>query len=161
MITAYFTETQKYLQKDDYRKDFDVSSIEELVSKIKVSEPILIKASSKDIFDFKFKSKIQGQFEYEVVGDIIKLTPNTAKSDIETLYNGTCSYVAYKPKDKYKDLLGDKCYIVADKIKQKYFVQKGNLALTLDDLKQPIDFAKVVKIVFEGKEIEDVQIDSN
>ena len=87
---------------------------------------------------------------------VISLTPSTAKSDIQALYNGTCSYVVYKPKDKYKDLLGDKCYIVADKIKQKYFVQKGNLALTLDDLKQPIDFAKVVKIVFEGKEIENV-----
>lgn len=85
---------------------------------------------------------------------IVQLTPATTKSDIESLYNGTCSYVAYKPKDKYKALLGDKCYIVADKIKQKYFVQKGNLALTLDDLKQPIDLAKVVKIVFEGKEIE-------
>ena len=85
---------------------------------------------------------------------IVQLTPDTAKSDIESLYNGTCSYVAYKPKDKYRELLGDKCYIVADKIKQKYFVQKGNLALTLDELKQPIDFAKVVKIVFDGKEIE-------
>ena len=92
---------------------------------------------------------------------VINLTPDTAKSDIQALYNGTSSYVAYKPKDKYKDLLGDKCYLVADKNKQKYFVNKGNLALTLDDLKEPIDFKKVVKVMFDGKEIDNVQIDSN
>ena len=84
---------------------------------------------------------------------IVQLTPDTAKSDIESLYNGTCSYVLYQPKDKYKRLLGDKCYLVADKNKQKYFLHKGTMALTLDDLKQPIDFAKVVKIVFEGKTV--------
>ena len=84
---------------------------------------------------------------------IVQLTPDTAKSDIQALYNGTCSYVLYQPKDKYKRLLGDKCYIVANKQRQKYFLCKGIMALTLDDLKQPINLAKVVKIVFEGKEI--------
>ena len=87
------------------------------------------------------------------MSNIISLTPATAKSDIQALYNGTCSYMAYKPKDKYKELLGDKCYIVTDKIKQKYFVQKGYLALTLEDLKEDVDFKKVVKVIFEGKEI--------
>ena len=52
MITAYFTKTTKYLQKDDYRKDFDVTTLADLIGKIKVKEPVLIKASSKDIFDF-------------------------------------------------------------------------------------------------------------
>ena len=92
------------------------------------------------------------------MSNIIPLTPDIAKSDIESLYNGTCSYVAYKPKDKYRGLLGEKVYIVANKGRQNYFNRQGYLALTLDDLKQPIDFAKVVKIVFEGEKIENVQI---
>ena len=49
MITAYFTQDEKYLEKGDYRKNFDVNSIAELVSNIKVKEPVLIKANSKDI----------------------------------------------------------------------------------------------------------------
>ena len=85
---------------------------------------------------------------------IIQLTPATTKSDIASLYNSTCSYVAYKPKDKYIGLLGEKVYIVANKGRQNYFSRQGYFALTLDDLKEPIDFKKVVKVVFEGKEIE-------
>ena len=150
MITAYFTEKQKYLQKDDYRKDFDVSSLAELIGKIKVKEPVLIKANSKDIFDFKFKSGIEGDFEYEAVSDILPLTPDIAKSDIQSLYNGTCNYVVYRPKNK--DLLGEKCYLVANRDWQKWFIKKGDMALTLDDLKD-LDFKKVVKIMFDGKEI--------
>ena len=150
MITAYFTEKQKYLQKDDYRKDFDVSSLAELIGKIKVKEPVLIKANSKDIFDFKFKSGIEGEFEYEVVSDILALTPDIVHSDLQGLRSGTLNYVAYKPKNK--DLLGEKCYLVANRQWQKWFIKKGDMALTLDDIKD-LDFKKVVKIMFDGKEI--------
>lgn len=150
MITAYFTKKQKYLQKDDYRKDFDVSSLAELIGKIKVKEPVLIKASSKDIFDFKFKSGIEGKFEYEVVSDILSLTPDIVRSDLQGLRSSTLNYVVYKPKNK--DLLGDKCYLVANRQWQKWFIKKGDMALTLDDIKD-LDFKKVVKIMFDGKEI--------
>ena len=85
---------------------------------------------------------------------IIQLTPATTKSDIESLYNGTCSYVAYKPKDKYKGLFGDKVYIVANKGRQNYFSRQGYLTLTLEDLKEHVDFKKIVKVMFDGKEIE-------
>lgn len=84
---------------------------------------------------------------------IIQLTPATTEFDIESLYNGTCSYVAYKPKDKYRELLGEKVYIVANKGRQNYFSRQGYLALTLEDLKEQIDFKKVVKVMFNGKEI--------
>ena len=151
MITAYFTKTTKYLQKDDYRKDFDVSSLAELIGKIKVKESVLIKASSKDIFDFKFKSGIECEFEYEVVSDILSLTPDIVRSDLQGLRSGTLNYVVYKPKNK--DLLGDKCYLVANRQWQKWFIKKGDMALTLDDIKD-LDFKKVVKIMFDGKEIE-------
>lgn len=150
MIIAYFTEKQKYLQKDDYRKDFDVNSLAELIGKIKVKEPILIKANSKDIFDFKFKSGTEGEFEYEVVSDILSLTPDTVRSDLQGLRSGTLNYVAYKPKNK--DLLGKKCYLVANRDWQKWFIKKDDMALTLDDIKD-LDFKKVVKIMFDGKEI--------
>lgn len=84
---------------------------------------------------------------------IVQLTPDIAKSDIRSLYNGTCSYVAYKPKGKYEKLLGNKVYIVANKSQQSYFSWQGYLALTLEDLKEDVDFKKVVKVIFEGKEI--------
>ena len=151
MITAYFTEKQKYLQKDDYRKNFDVSSLAELIGKIKVKEPVLIKANSKDIFDFKFKSGIEGEFEYEVVSDILSLTSDIVRSDLQGLLSGTLNFVAYKPKNI--DLLGQKCYLVANRDWQKWFIKKGDMALTLDDLKD-LDYKKVVKIMFDGKEIE-------
>lgn len=91
---------------------------------------------------------------------IIQLASTIAKSDIRSLYNGTCSYVVYKPKDKYRALLGEKVYIVANKGRQSYFNRQGHLALTLNDLKEPIDFKKVVKVMFDGKEINNENIDN-
>lgn len=85
---------------------------------------------------------------------IVQLTPDIVKSDIQSLYNGTCSYVAYKPKGKYRGLLGDKVYIVANKGRQNYFSRQGYLALTLDDLKEQIGLKKIIKVMFDGKEIE-------
>lgn len=81
---------------------------------------------------------------------IVCLTPDIAKSDIQSLYNGTLNYIAYKPKNK--DLLGEKCYLVTNREWQKWFIQKGDMALTLDDIKD-LDFKKVVKIMFDGKEV--------
>ena len=93
MITAYFTKTTKYLQKDDYRKDFDVTTLADLIGKIKVKEPVLIKASSKDIFDFKFKSGIVGEFDYEILQDSLPLTTDIATTDIQNLLQGKVNYV--------------------------------------------------------------------
>jgi hypothetical protein len=66
------------------------------------------------------------------------------------LRSGTLNYVIYKPKNT--DLLGQKCYLVANRDWQKWFIKKGDMALTLDDIKD-LDFKKVVKIMFDGKEV--------
>lgn len=160
MITAYFTKTTKYLQKDDYRKDFDVSSLADLISKIKVKEPILIKASSKDIFDFKFKSGIKGEFDYEILQDFLPLTTDIATTDIQNLLQGKVNYVLYQVADKYQKMLGEQCYLVNNVHWQNYFLdKKGVMALTLNDLKN-LNLKTVVKIMLNGKEIDDVQTDN-
>lgn len=79
------------------------------------------------------------------------LTKDIVAADIKDLLSGTLNYVVYKPKNK--DLLGEKCYLVANRDWQKWFIKKGDMALTLDDIKD-LDFKKVVKIMFDGKEIE-------
>ena len=81
---------------------------------------------------------------------VICLTKDIVVADIHGLLSGTLNYVAYKPKNK--DLLGEKCYLVANRQWQKWFIKKGDMALTLDDLKD-LDFKKVVKIMFDGKQI--------
>lgn len=82
---------------------------------------------------------------------VINLTKDIVAADIQGLRSGTLNYVVYKPKNK--DLLGDKCYLVVNRQWQKWFIKKGDMALTLDDIKD-LDFKKVVKIMFDGKEIE-------
>ena len=81
---------------------------------------------------------------------VMNLTKDIVTADIQGLLSGTLNYVVYKPKNK--DLLGEKCYLVANKDWQKWFIKKGDMALTLDDIKD-LDFNKVVKIMFDGKEI--------
>ena len=155
MIVAYFSETQKYLQKDDYKKEFEVNNLIELIGKIKVKEPVLIKSTKEEIDNFKVFNLFEGDFEYEIISGVIPLTSEIISSDLNRLARGDIGHVLYKTKSENVDLLGNKVYIVADKIKQQYFIQnKGVLALTLDDLKEKVDIKKVVKVMFDGKEIE-------
>lgn len=154
MIIAYFSETQKYLQKDDYRKDFEVNNLIELISKIKVKEPILIKSTKEEIDNFKVFNLFEGDFKYEIISGVIPLTSEIVSSDLNRLARGEIGHVLYKTKSENADLLGNKVYIVADKRKQRYFIQnKGVLALTLDDLKEKVDIKKVVELMFNGKEV--------
>jgi hypothetical protein len=85
---------------------------------------------------------------------VICLTSDIVHLDLQGLLSGTLNYVIYKPKNT--DLLGQKCYLVANRDWQKWFIKKGDMALTLDDLKD-LDYKKVVKIMFDGKEINNVQ----
>jgi hypothetical protein len=78
------------------------------------------------------------------------LTPDIVRSDIQGLRSNTLNFVIYKPKNT--DLLGQKCYLVANRDWQKWFIKKGDMALTLDDLKD-LDYKKVVKIMFDGKDV--------
>ena len=154
MIVAYFSETQKYLQKDDYRKDFEVNNLIELISKIKVKEPILIKSTKEEIDNFKVFNLFEGDFKYEIINEVIPLTSEIVSSDLNRLARGEIGHVLYKTKSENAELLGNKVYIVADKRKQQYFIQnKGVLALTLDDLKEKVDIKKVVELMFNGKEV--------
>lgn len=154
MIVAYFSETQKYLQKDDYRKDFEVNNLIELISKIKVKEPILIKSTKEEIDNFKVFNLFEGDFKYEIINEVIPLTSEIVSSDLNRLARGEIGHVLYKTNSENTDLLGNKVYIVADKRKQQYFIQnKGVLALTLDDLKEKVDIKKVVELMFNGKEV--------
>lgn len=154
MIVAYFSETQKYLQKDDYRKDFEVNNLIELISKIKVKEPVLIKSTKEEIDNFKVFNLFEGDFKYEIINEVIPLTSEIVSSDLNRLARGEIGHVLYKTKSENAELLGNKVYIVADKRKQQYFIQnKGVLALTLDDLKEKVDIKKVVELMFNGKEV--------
>lgn len=154
MIIAYFSETQKYLQKDNYRKDFEVDNLIELISKIKVKEPVLIKSTKEEIDNFKVFNLFEGDFKYEIVSGVIPLTSEIVSSDLNRLARGEIGHVLYKTKSENADLLGNKVYIIADKRKQQYFIQnKGVLALTLDDLKEKVDIKKVVELMFNGKEV--------
>lgn len=154
MIVAYFSDTKKYLQKDDYKKEFKVNNLIELISKIKVKEPILIKSTKEEIDNFKVFNLFEGDFKYEIINEVIPLTSEIVSSDLNKLARGEIGHVLYKTKSENADLLGNKVYIVADKRKQQYFIQnKGVLALTLDDLKEKVDIKKVVELMFNGKEV--------
>lgn len=154
MIVAYFSDTKKYLQKDDYRKDFEANNLIELISKIKVKEPVLIKSTKEEIDNFKVFNLFEGDFKYEIINEIIPLTSEIVSSDLNRLARGEIGHVLYKTKFENAELLGNKVCIVADKRKQQYFIQnKGVLALTLDDLKEKVDIKKVVELMFNGKEV--------
>ena len=134
MIVAYFTENEKYLEKGDYRKDFDANSIAELVSNIKVKEPVLIKANSKDIFDFKFNTnpKIEGNFDFEVlkteesvevpIFDYQKVQQD-AKNDV--------SYALYGVNEKYHNILGKEIYFCKDRAIQLFLVKDRDICTFL------------------------------
>lgn len=88
---------------------------------------------------------------------IVCLTTDIATTDIQNLLQGKVNYVLYQVADKYQKMLGEQCYLVNNVHWQNYFLdKKGVMALTLNDLKD-LNFKKVVKIMFNGKEVDDVQ----
>ena len=154
-IELYYTEKLKYLKLGDYIRYFEQEDIDTMLACIKNQEtPVKIRTTKEILIRHKLSKNSKVIYTYEELSDkdlkIVLLTPDIAKSDIQSLYNGTLNYVVYKPKNK--DLLGDKCYLVANRQWQKWFIKKGDMALTLDNIKD-LDFKKVVKIVFEGKEV--------
>ena len=89
MIMAFFTENEKYLQKGDYRKDFNVNSISELISNIKVKENILIKDlhSENTIIDTNKITIIDiDNYNYLLTENIIN----------KTLFDNEINYKTYK-----------------------------------------------------------------
>ena len=168
MIIAYYTEAEKYLQKDDYRKDFDVDSLEELVSYIKSKEHIVIKAKKQDIFDFKFKSKIDGDFEYVILGDCVSLTDKIIQQDLKELSNGTTDYVKYSVKSELQKILGKHVYLVKDRDLKDKFLEKGSeFVFVIDDIAELVNSLKksgeisqkvLLKQFFDGREVETSEV---
>ena len=168
MIVAYFTENEKYLQKDDYKKSFDVSNIAELVSKVRVKEPILIKAKSRDIFDFKYNSHIEGDFDFEILSDtnLIELNETIVKQDLKALYDGITDYVKYSVKPEWQNVLGKIVYLVKDRELQRNIVDKQDtFAFMPEDLSELVEGLKrngeipqkvLLKCFFDGREIEEL-----
>lgn len=153
MITAYYTETKKYLQKGEYIKYFnEVKSLAELLSHIKVPDKILVKANSKDILAAKITNRLNN-VSYEVITDIDPLTTETIQSDLQALTSGAKSYVAYRPKNK---LLGDKVYITGTDACCRHINQHGkHLAVSINQLPELLNNpqAVMIKNCFEGKDI--------
>lgn len=165
MITAYYTKDKKYLQKDSYIKHFEVNTLEELLNQIKVKDEVLIKASAKDIVDFKFKSSKTGNFKFEVLMDFEVLDEQTIKKDLSDLYGNIVSYVCYQPKDEWREYLGDKVYLTNSRQIQKQIINnKDCLAFMPEDLKElkeglsnngNIPQALLIKLFFDGNKIID------
>ena len=123
MIIAYYTENEKYLQKDDFRKDFKVNSLEELIDKIKVKDKVLIKASKKDIFDFKFNLPITDAdiYEYEILKKKVETEPIFDYNSVEIDRKENVAYGVYSVNEKWHKILG----------KEIYFCQNNELLLCL------------------------------
>lgn len=151
MIVAYFTENEKYLEKGDYRKSFDVSSIAELVSNIKVKEPVLIKASSKDIFDFKFNTnpKIEGDFDFEVLKTEETLEiPVFDYQKVQQDVKNDVSYALYEVSEKYQNLLGKEIYFCKDRAIQLFLVKDRDVCTFMYE-----DWRELKKNILEKNEI--------
>lgn len=151
MIVAYFTENEKYLKKGDYRKDFNVNSITELVSNIKVKEPVLIKANSKDIFDFKFNTnpKIEGDFDFEVLKSEESIeVPIFDYQKVQQDAKNDVSYALYPVNEKWHNLLGKEIYFCKDRAIQLFLVKDRDVCTFLYD-----DWRELKKNVLEKNEI--------
>lgn len=136
MIIVYFNEKEKYLKKDNYIKNFDVDTIEELLTKIKIEDDIKIIARSKDILQFKLKNpKFKAQFE--IIGNVQKINNDIVKTDLELLKSGLKDYILYSPRGEYKNIFGEKVYLTKNKeICDKLNQQGQYLAISLDQLKE-------------------------
>lgn len=127
MITAYYTKDLKYLQKGAYKKIFEVDSIAELLSKIKVQDKILVKAVSKDIFNFKFNTNtdLQGlDIDFEVINEVENVeNPIFDYASIERDYESEVSYAKYSVAKNWQYLLGDEVYFCRERNMQLYLVK--------------------------------------
>ena len=162
MIVAYYTNKEKYLQKENYRKDFDVNSLEELIKQIKVDEPILIMAKKQDVFDFKFKSKIDGNFDYKIISDENDFNEETICRDLSELHRGLKDYVKYSVKPELQDKIGKVVYLTKDRDIRDYILKNTNdLAIEVSQLGEfhhkvlsNGDITKyLVKLMFDGNEV--------
>ena len=156
MIVAYFTEDEKYLEKGDYRKDFDANSIAELVSNIKVKEPVLIKASSKDIFDFKFNTnpKIEGDFDFEVLKSEESIeVPIFDYQKVQQDAKNDVSYALYEVNEKYHNLLGKEIYFCKDRAIQLFLVKDRDVCTFMYE-----DWRELKKNVLQKNEIGEILV---
>lgn len=161
MIVAYFTKNEKYLEKGDYRKDFDANSIAELVSNIKVKEPVLIKAKSRDIFDFKYNNHIDGDFDFEIIEDDNSFNKQTIVEDLKSLHTGKKTYICYSVKPELQDRIGKIVYLTKDKDIKEYIMKNSNdLAIEVSELREfhnkvlKNDKSYIVKLMFDGSEVD-------
>lgn len=174
MITAYYTETEKYLQKGSYRKDFNVDNIADLISNIKVKEPILIKARAKDIFAFKFTLEFSENSDSEIEYEILDENENNV--NIEPIFDYTfVEYdrdsrdIAYAYYDivnskKWRDILGERICFCRNRELQLYLAREKKEGVFLyDDLEKlkngllkegRIPYELVIKMHFTDEEIE-------
>ena len=126
MITAYFTLKEKYLSKDDYRKDFEVDTIEELLSKIKIDEEILLKSDKKHILEFLLKNKNE-KIKTEIVEELPILDFN-ANYDFD-------GHLKLRVPKKWQALLGNTIHIVKDiKEASTIFWEKDEFAFPIKSL---------------------------
>ena len=153
MIIAYYTETKKYLQKGEYIKHFnDVKSLSELLSKIKTSEKVLVKSTSKEILKSKITNKIDN-VDYEILTEIEPITIDSILADLESLKQGKKKYIIYHPKDT--KMFGEKVYLTnSDIICKKINRQSKYLSLTINQLEEAITNPSllVLKNVFGGEQ---------
>ena len=162
MIIAYYTDKEKYLQKDDYRKDFEVNSLKELINKIKTNdETILIKAKKEDIFEFKFKSGLVGDFEYEIISDKVEFNEQSIIQDLYELNKGIRDYVKYLVRPKLQDRIGKTVYLTKDKdIKETIMKNSNDLAIEVNELMEfhnkvlKNDKSYIVRLMFDGSEVD-------
>lgn len=169
MIVAYYTKDKKYLQKDNYKKDFQANSIEELIGNIKIKDKVLIKAFSKDIIDFKFNSTIKGDFEFEILEELQPFDETVINQDIQALYNGVTSYIKYSVKPEWQDKLGKFVYLIKDNEEQRKIVEINNcFAFTPYDLSEvkeslekygDIRGAVLLRCFFNGKDVKEILSD--
>ena len=169
MIVAYYTKDKKYLQKDNYVKEFQANSIEELIGNIKIKDKVLIKASAKDIFNFKYNSHNNGSYEFEILQDLSVFDETVVKKDLEALYNGVSSYIKYSVKPEWQEKLGKFVYLVKDNEMQRKIVENNDcFAFTPDDLSEvkeslekygDIRGAVLLRCFFNGKDVNKILSD--
>lgn len=161
MIVAYFSKNLKYLQKNNYKKGFpNVNSIAELISNIKVKEPVLIKAKSRDIFDFKYNNHIEGDFDFEIIEDDNSFNEQTIVEDLKSLHTGKKTYICYSVKPELQDRIGKVVYLTKDRDIKEYIMKNSNdLAIEIGELKEfeqkvmNDDKGYLISLMFDGSEV--------
>lgn len=154
MITAFYTPYCRFLQKGNYIKYFnEVSSLQELIEKIKVTDKIVIYAYSKDIIKFQFFNS-DSNISYQFLESDSIFSGFIEGGDI------VCGIV----KEEWQRVLGKKVYFKQDRDRQINLVaEKDVLCFQFTDLIELVnnlsDFGDigaelVVKMHFTDDEIE-------